>query len=41
MRSTGEVLGLGISYAAALEAARQAEAAHLAPGEHATVPSAS
>jgi carbamoyl-phosphate synthase large subunit len=40
MRSTGEVLGLAVGYAAALEAARQAEAAHLAPGERATVPAA-
>jgi carbamoyl-phosphate synthase large subunit len=38
MRSTGEVLGLAVGYAAALEAARQAEAAHLAPGEPGTVP---
>jgi hypothetical protein len=38
MRSTGEVLGLATGYAAALDAARQAEAAHLAPGERATVP---
>jgi carbamoyl-phosphate synthase large subunit len=40
MRSTGEVLGLAIGYEAALEAARQAEAAHLTPGERATVPAA-
>jgi carbamoyl-phosphate synthase large subunit len=39
MRSTGEVLGLAIGYRAALDAARQAEAVHLAPGQRATVPS--
>ena len=38
MRSTGEVLGLAAGYAAALEAARQAEAAHLLPGQQAMVP---
>jgi carbamoyl-phosphate synthase large subunit len=39
MRSTGEVLGLAVGYGAALEAARQAEAAHLLPGQVGTVPS--
>jgi len=38
MRSTGEVLGLADSYVAALEAARQAEAAHLVPGTTPAVP---
>ena len=38
MRSTGEVLGLAVGYPAALEAAREAEAAHLMPGQAATVP---
>ncbi|HET7520086.1 MAG TPA: ATP-grasp domain-containing protein, partial [Candidatus Limnocylindria bacterium] len=40
MRSTGEVLGLAPSYAAALEAARQAEAAHLVGGATPAVPAA-
>jgi len=40
MRSTGEVLGLAPDYAAALEAARQAEAAHLVAGEVGSVPPA-
>jgi carbamoyl-phosphate synthase large subunit len=40
MRSTGEVLGLAPDYASALEAARQAEAAHLVAGETASVPQA-
>jgi carbamoyl-phosphate synthase large subunit len=40
MRSTGEVLGLAPDYAAALEAARQAEAAHLVAGEVRSVPPA-
>ena len=40
MRSTGEVLGLAPDYAAALEAARQAEAAHLVAGEVGSVPAA-
>jgi len=38
MRSTGEVLGLAIGYPAALNAAREAEAAHLLPGQPGTVP---
>jgi hypothetical protein len=33
------VLGLAVGYAAALDAAREAEAVHLAPGEPPTVPS--
>ena len=37
---TGEVLGLAPAYADALEAARQAEAAHLVAGEVASVPPA-
>jgi carbamoyl-phosphate synthase large subunit len=40
MRSTGEVLGLAVGYDAALEAARQAEAAHLLPGQAGMVPAA-
>jgi carbamoyl-phosphate synthase large subunit len=40
MRSTGEVLGLAVDYAAALDAAREAEAAHLVPGELGAVPAA-
>jgi carbamoyl-phosphate synthase large subunit len=40
MRSTGEVLGLAPDYAAALEAARQAEAVHLVAGDIASVPPA-
>jgi carbamoyl-phosphate synthase large subunit len=40
MRSTGEVLGLAIGYPAALAAAREAEAAHLMPGEVGGVPAA-
>jgi carbamoyl-phosphate synthase large subunit len=40
MRSTGEVLGLAPDYATALEAARQAEAAHLVAGEFGSVPPA-
>ena len=40
MRSTGEVLGLAPDYAAAMEAARQAEAAHLVAGEVGSVPPA-
>ncbi|HEX6655727.1 MAG TPA: carbamoyl-phosphate synthase large subunit, partial [Candidatus Limnocylindria bacterium] len=40
MRSTGEVLGLAPSFGAALEAARQAEEAHLVPGADAAVPAA-
>jgi carbamoyl-phosphate synthase large subunit len=38
MRSTGEVLGIGPSYAAALALAREAEAAHLVPGMTPAVP---
>ena len=38
MRSTGEVLGLAPDYATAMEAARQAEAAHLVAGEVGSVP---
>jgi len=38
MRSTGEVLGLAPDYPTALEAARQAEAAHLVAGEVGSVP---
>ena len=40
MRSTGEVLGLAPDYAAAMEAARQAEAAHLVAGEVGSMPPA-
>ena len=40
MRSTGEVLGLAPDYATAMEAARQAEAAHLVAGEVGAVPPA-
>ena len=40
MRSTGEVLGLAPDYAAAMEAARQAEAVHLVAGDIASVPPA-
>ena len=40
MRSTGEVLGLAPDYATAMEAARQAEAAHLVAGEVGSVPPA-
>ncbi|HEX6475603.1 MAG TPA: carbamoyl-phosphate synthase large subunit, partial [Candidatus Limnocylindria bacterium] len=40
MRSTGEVLGLAPDYATALEAARQAEAAHLVAGDVGSVPPA-
>jgi carbamoyl-phosphate synthase large subunit len=38
MRSTGEVLGLAATYTEALDAARRAEAAHLAPGAEPAVP---
>jgi carbamoyl-phosphate synthase large subunit len=38
MRSTGEVLGLALSYADALAAAREAELAHLVPGTVPAVP---
>jgi carbamoyl-phosphate synthase large subunit len=40
MRSTGEVLGMASTYAGALEAARQAEAAHLVAGAVPAVPAA-
>jgi hypothetical protein len=38
MRSTGEILGLAPTFAAAMQLARDAEAAHLVPGAVPAVP---